>query len=278
MVVGIKSVLRIAPSQTVADGVGGCLLVDGAQGISARFDAVAVCPAHEVGVIPVFPCPAAVYCHRRIVGDEVETVVAVAPCPAAFEHVSGVFGVGHVAAEAVYILARTMFRHRVVVVVGIAVEYEVVGPFPYHEAYTHAVMHSDVFYRVVVVAPAYGKRLRLCVRGDGYLGARDLEIAEVQVVGMDVEACHALAGRFHPAQVEHGPLPRIAEIADGLTCLPTFGEVEDAGIDALLRAHDVIGPDEIFTSADEEGVARGKQLLRTGDGGEGRCLCTGIGI
>ena len=195
MMICIETVLLVRPCNAVRyhvsrrHGSG----LDSLHAEAARFETGTVATRHQVGIIAVFPCPAILDSHGRIVVNQVEAVVAISPCTTAIQPVTGLVAAVEMETEAVAVAAIATLRHRVVVVVGIAIEHEVVAALGGIYAYTHAIVHVDTLNHAVRTAKQADVDT-LSVPGLGDLYAYNIKIAQVPVIALDIEAHDSCVG------------------------------------------------------------------------------------
>ena len=162
----------------------------GTHAIATGLEAIAIaCRLESRGVlgivgrtVTIIKSPAMVELCRCLVVDQVEAVVAVAPRPAVADDIARLGGFLHMDAETVDIAAIFSFAIGVVVVVGIAVQHEVVGTRCLVVANGHAVVHGNVLNDAMrSLSCRYAFRLGMSL--DSYRQTDDVEVAQVQVVG-----------------------------------------------------------------------------------------------
>ena len=239
MMVGIDAVLLVLPGDAVLNDIPRSrhALGDGAHAVAAALDARTVAARHQIGIVAVLPGPAAVHHHGRIVVNQVEAVVAVTPRTASANHVVGMRRTRQVEPEAVAVAACPVFRHRVVVVVGITIEHQVVAAPREIDADAHSVVDVHLLNHTIAT-PAHRDILALRVAGDGHLNANDVELLQPPVVAFHVESADALFGGLHQREVNHRLFVLVSADGDGFLCRSAGRQVIHAGIEiALLISH-----------------------------------------
>lgn len=204
VMVGVQAVRLVMVGHAMVDVVlrtdCGALRRTRLHAIAAGLETVTVACRQESGgvarvngrTIAVVEGPAMVELHRSEVVDQVETVVAVTPGATITDGVARVGGILHVDAEAVDIAAISAFAKVVVVVVCIAVQYEIVGACRLVIADGHPVVHGDVFHDAMR-ALACRDAFRLGVALDPDWHADDVEVAQMEVVGTEIECAKTKA-------------------------------------------------------------------------------------
>ncbi len=238
--VGIDAILLVFPCNAVLDDIAGGLdgLGDGAHAVAAAFDTCTVAARNHVGIIAVLPCPATVYHNSGIVGNQVVTVVAVTPGATSANHVIGMGLTVQMESETVAVAASSVFRHGVVVVVGIAVEHQIVASTGEIDADAHSVVDVHLLDDTVA-ASAHRDILALRMAGDGDLNTDNVELSESPVVALHIESADALPCRLHQREVDYGLFVFVARDGDRVLRCAAGRQVIHTGIEiTLLIAHD----------------------------------------
>lgn len=272
VVIGVEAVGSIAHCQIELHDMARHRLgiIASVAAVAACLEACAVVQRGECAVVPVVERPVVLQgdCGSGI--DQVEAIVAVEPCAAAFDEVSGASRKRRVHAETVDISIGEGIESTVVI--GIDVVYQVVAARNQVPADRLAVVDRQILEQVAVAAvnaECFGLGQAVC-NGDPH--THHLESAKDAVVAGHPECGHAQAGGRHRRDVEHRPLVGDVDIGDA-----GLGDLIDHGV-GLPHHADVGAGQAIGAAAQVDGIASGRGGLRGHHAGKGGGESAGIAV
>ena len=142
---------------------------------------------------------------NRLAVNQIKTIITVIPRTTPPEYIARILGRSEMSTESIYISTFTAVGYRIIIIIGIAIQHQIVLTRHYIEADRHTVMHRQMFVDIIT-STFIAKTFGLGMSHNSYLCSHHLYISEMQIRATYIKHNNTFIFRLYRRKVKNRTL------------------------------------------------------------------------